>query len=90
MKKLLALMLLLGGVFLLAPSDLAAKASSDSSDRPPTAFSRARSLQPAPDTGSLLKATCASDSGDVCVCGAGKFCVAGDNGCACYVKPPLQ
>ena len=89
MKKLIALLLVLGGLGLLGPATTnAAKAPTDSGD-----FTRARQVPslrvPSGGSGgSILKTSCRSDSGDVCICGTGQICTAGPTGCSCG-RPPV-
>jgi hypothetical protein len=88
MKRLVALVLVLGGILWLLPgSSMAAKARSDSSD-----FGPAREVTPifyaAVGGEAFTKASCTSDAGDQCNCAEGATCVSDARGCRC-VRGPL-
>jgi hypothetical protein len=84
MKKLVTLLLLFGGLCLVGPAtSSAARARTDSED-----FIRNRSVspvrpQPQGTSSWLPKASCRSDSGDVCICGPGQKCTATATSCSC-------
>jgi hypothetical protein len=86
-KRLLAVLLVLGAAVALPERIVAARAAVDSENiavsRTLPALGQARVL-----AGGLTKATCSSDNGDVCTCGAGALCLSGPDGCACFRLPP--
>ena len=82
MKRIVALLLLFGGLCFIGPTTSSA-ARTDSQD-----FTRNRSISPVrPQTPEispwLCKASCRSDTGDVCICGPGKKCVSTATSCSC-------
>ena len=86
MRKLFAILLVLGGVlFMTASNSSAARFGSDTRDLgiPTTSRTLVRHASAPSSEGIAQKAKCSSDSGDSCSCGKGKLCVSGDSGCAC-------
>jgi hypothetical protein len=89
MKRLFAMLLILGGVVVMtAGSSSAARFGDDSSDLRGPGRALARIHNASAPGGITLKASCTSDSGDTCTCGAGKLCISGADGCACI--PPAN
>jgi len=87
MRKLFAVLVVLGGVLLMsAANSSAARFSNDGTDPngPTGSPAGAHHAASQPSGGIVLKASCTSDSGDTCTCGAGKLCISGADGCTCY------
>ena len=81
MKRLFAVLILLGSISLLGPATTgAAKARTHSEDRNLSAYPR---TSPRGTNRIAPKASCRSDSGDVCICGPGQKCTATATSCSC-------
>jgi hypothetical protein len=84
MKRLFAMLLILGGVIVMtAGSSSAARFGDDSSDPrgPGRTLTRIHNVS---DPGGInRKSSCSSDNGDICSCGPGKLCISGADGCTC-------
>ena len=86
MRRLFAVLVVVGGVLLMsAANSSAARFGNDGTDPGGPADSPARVLYSSgqASSGVILKASCTSDTGDTCTCGAGKLCISGADGCTC-------
>lgn len=87
MKRLLATLLILGGVVVMtAGSSSAARFGDDSSDPRGPRLTLTRSHNVSDSGGITPKSSCSSDNGDICSCGPGKLCISGADGCGC-IRP---
>lgn len=88
MKRLLSVLLVLGAVVAMPERIIAARSAADSDGIVASRALTGLGTVSARPRG-LMKASCSSDNGDVCTCGAGSLCLSGPTGCACWKPGPL-